>query len=364
MKPSFIIIIHFSLAVIVKGVKSCETMKKRLITILVLLLYGICHTVNAQQTDNPQYRVVSECDGDSVRYFVSNKGPGNLVKQLQFYVIEDEIIAREYIDVLIEGDTFEYVIPAKGKDVTFELEEVESGIKISQNKVYNCGTPDPVLREPVGDTGNTSQISPAIKMKDWAMALYGGTLGPGITISKDINTKLSVRFGGTYVPLDFNNTLRNYINLEGAETDVKIRLATTDFKLDYYISDNPKNQFHLIVGGMLNFSELDFSAIPGEESFTIGNFEVTKNEVGSIRLRITPDVFNPFIGVGFGRLAHHKRKIGFKVELGGLFVGSPNVDFTATGLVSPTAEQEQIIERNLRQYYIYPSANIFLSMKL
>lgn len=334
-------------------------MKTKLFILLALLLFSTC-LLFAQSvgTATAQLKVTSVCETDSIRFQVVNIGNADLEEEVKYYVIEDEIIGRGEINQLAQGDSVAFVVRYEGDEISFEVQQVGEQDRMVGQQVSNCG--EPVLRKTKELEGKWNQKVTGKLNDPWAIGIYVGTLGPGLSISKHINNKITLRLGGTYAPLN----LGNFIPLDGAESEVKMKLGTVDFKVDYFISNNPRNKFHLIFGGVYNFSEVRIDSRPVEESYSFGNMEVDRGEIGEIDLTIRPNKFNPYLGLGFGRLANYNKRVGFKVELGGLFIGSPEAEFNASGLVEPTASQEEQINQNLKQYYIYPSINLFMSVKL
>ncbi len=335
--------------------------RRQLYLIPFILAMTISSSLMAQENETAQFKVTSLCMEDSVRLSIINIGSKTQDKELDYYVIEDEVILKQgTVNNLSSGDSLNIIHYQKGLDVSLELEDPngKKGHMISST-VTNCGTTYPLTYRT--RAGKYSQVVTGKHNNPWAIGIYAGTLGPGLTISKNLGAALSIRIGGTYLPLSFKtDALWGY-----SDTDIDVKLMTIDFKLDYYISKNPKNQFHVTLGGLYNGSSVNtISRAAIEEEIKIGNQTITNEEIGTASIGITPNKFNVFLGAGVGRLAHYRKRVGLKLEMGGLFTGSPNATLDATGTVSPTAEQEGQLQQNLRQYYVYPVLNIYLSVKL
>ncbi len=70
----------------------------------------------------------------------------------------------------------------------------------------------------------------------------------------------------------------------------------------------------------------------------------------------------PYIGLGFGNAV--TRGFGLLLDVGAIYMGSPSVDMTATGMLTPTSQEAEQIEENLAWAQWHPIASIGLSFRL
>jgi len=191
----------------------------------------------------------------------------------------------------------------------------------------------------------------------WAISTKVTTLGPGLEIVKSFSRTFNVRVGGTYLDFSVSKEFEN-IKVEG----------TADFDLqsysllgDVFITKN----LHFTGGLIYNLSEEYISARP-INSFNIGHITVGPEELGSLSIKVTPEKYCPYFGIGIGNPISYSKVFSINMEIGALYHGYPKIDMEATGMITPTASviQEEIIENNLKSFNLFLLATIQLSIKL
>lgn len=195
----------------------------------------------------------------------------------------------------------------------------------------------------------------------WGVAAKISTLGAGLEIAKNLNDHITVRGGGGFLPFDYQV---DEIFGQAAYVNNQFRFSTASLVMDWYPSNNPKRDFHFILGGFYNWSSLAIRARPIQDNYLIGDYKVSSDRIGFVDIKMTPKSINPYMGIGTGRLVDKNKRIGATLELGCVYIGSPGVKMEAAGLVAPTAEQEAIIRGNLNDYRFYPYLSIQLSFIL
>lgn len=106
----------------------------------------------------------------------------------------------------------------------------------------------------------------------------------------------------------------------------------------------------------------NFNKISGQQ-YCIYTKNLEPEFFGSLDLTIKTFPVNPYVGVLIGNY-NNKRKINFGLEVATLFHGTPKVSFTGVGEISPTAEQEPLIQSNVKNYYFLPMVNFRLTFNL
>ena len=221
------------------------------------------------------------------------------------------------------------------------------------------------------DTASLQQNSPSVvdnhkNRSGFGVAVKLSTFGPGIEIIKAFNFPLNLRLGGTF--FKDNRDISVYISTD-TKTVNHILLGTISLMADWQFG----SVFHITLGGFYNFTEETIDVYSDGPQY-IGEIEVTEESLGYTSTMISVSKVNPYFGIGFGRSISKNRLVGFGIDLGAAYIGSPKVTLTATGMVSPTAEpyptedgyasNDEIIENNIKNFQFYPYINFQLSFRL
>ncbi len=150
----------------------------------------------------------------------------------------------------------------------------------------------------------------------------------------DFEADLLYKTGGIYLMADFNYTKNLYIAAGAAMNSL-----------------NPEIKGYAV-------SDLQY-----------GDISIPASEVGEFIFTLTPSMdVSPYAAVGFRSFMGAKERVSFNFETGLYYLGAPNVEIKATGLLAPTADpahgQKQLIERQLSQYKFYPVIKFNLAVKL
>jgi hypothetical protein len=181
------------------------------------------------------------------------------------------------------------------------------------------------------------------------------TLGVGADVGIGLHPRVSVRAGANFIPWE-----------------PSITVSDTKWVLSF-----PKTQFTgmvdlFLVGGLrltggIRYKTSDVEAT-GEYlgTVSIGDSTYTGDQVGNLVGAIVTKDLAPYAGFGFGNVA--KRGLGFILDLGVAFHGSPGVTLTADGPISndPTFQAEldkevANVEDDISWAKVYPVLTIGLS---
>lgn len=187
-----------------------------------------------------------------------------------------------------------------------------------------------------------------------------GTNGLGLQLTAGFTEKLNARVGGHFFSAE----------MEGdTDLDDTNMFYTADGNLSFVsgiVDFHPTGgSFRISAGAFYNTLTGGGSVTPNEDIDVEGR-AYTPSEVGTLAVDVDFDSkIAPYAGLGFGNAISGGR-FGFTLDLGVLYVGSPNVDLTASGMLTPTAsaEQEQQIERNLESVKWYPVINLGFTTRL
>lgn len=150
----------------------------------------------------------------------------------------------------------------------------------------------------------------------------------------DYEVELDYKTGGIFLMADFNYTKNLYIAL-GASLN----------------SLNPK------IKGVAA-SDLQY-----------GDIVIPASKVGGFVFTLTPSMnISPYAGAGFRGFIGKKERVVCFVETGFYYLGAPDIEIEATGLLAPTADpvhgQKEVLENQFSQYKFYPVLKFSLAVKL
>ena len=119
---------------------------------------------------------------------------------------------------------------------------------------------------------------------------------------------------------------------------------------------------HLSAGLVYNAVQLDGVGEPLED-YQLEARTFSKEQIGSVGVSLSYDTkIAPYVGIGLGNVAIG-RTIGFTIDGGVILSGPLTVDFTATGMLEPSGEQDDIIQEALDGIEIYPVISLGLVIR-
>jgi hypothetical protein len=191
-----------------------------------------------------------------------------------------------------------------------------------------------------------------------AIGLKSSSFGFGGEIVAAVSPKIHLRLGGTYMRLAFAYQDEGFA-LDG---DNKILLGSVSLIADWQFSKNA----YLCAGVLHSMNSLTLTGV-STRTFTIGAISVDPDKVGSLTYDIKANMpLSPYLGFGLGRNITKDGLVGFAIEVGVVYQGSPEVNLVGTGMISPTAseEQRQILEDNVSDVTLYPMLSAQLTFKI
>lgn len=192
----------------------------------------------------------------------------------------------------------------------------------------------------------------------WAIAIKASSFGFGGEIIKSFNEQFNLRLGGSYFKQKYNVAFFDGFNTEDFTYST---LGSVSLIVDWHFLD----WMHLSGGALYNMSELEIQN-KAMESLDIGEITVEPETIGSVYYRLNPNEVCPYLGIGFGRTISPSRIVSFNLDLGAIYQGSPKVTLDATGMVSPTAndDQRKLLEDNVKDYKFFPFINFQISFRI
>lgn len=212
-------------------------------------------------------------------------------------------------------------------------------------------------------------LSQPTHAQDLGVSVRVGTLGPGVDVSWSMSPKLNVRGGAAYFSTSFEDTL------DDEDIDMELTGDATIGAVSVMADYHPfGNSFRLSAGLNMNLFEgsADGRSLSpycfGDEDAQ-GNCldkEFSADKVGTFGAKISyPSALQPYAGIGFGNTARGQSRVTFMMDLGVIYAGKPELELTATGLLSPTAtENEARLNEGLESFVLYPVFSIGIGFRL
>jgi len=184
-----------------------------------------------------------------------------------------------------------------------------------------------------------------------AIGVKNSTLGLGGEVTARITSNVNARFGINAFSLGLDGKVSDI------EYDFDVDLLSYSALLDWYPF---KGSFRVSGGVLVNESEVGLSTTP-VVPLMIGGTTYTPAEIGVLSGILSFDNVAPYVGIGWGNAFGKDKRWGFISDIGVAYIGSPNVNLSANGLMAadPTfrtnlATERADIEKDLEDFKFYP----------
>ena len=308
-----------------------------------------------------------------VLFFITTK---DLAAQQKFSLLKAQgksgVIAKPTNSNLQVGEKFHVFRPINGKNVKIGIATLlvvrnqYYGVKITDSKndsvlkpgdflVFSTSdnrTDVPNLSDPViSRTPLKRSVSPGL-----ALGGKVGSLGFGGELSARISSVINVRVG-------LNRFSYSLSDIEPTQ-EIKYKGSLTLNSISALLDLHPfKGVFRLSTGVVLNNNNAAFE-VQSLQTYTFGSTTFTPSETGILKGKINFDKYAPYIGIGWGSAVPRYKSIGFMFDIGMIYQNSPHVNFEATGLIAPTADQDEQVEDDLKGWKAYGVVSFGLSFKI
>lgn len=193
----------------------------------------------------------------------------------------------------------------------------------------------------------------------------GGTIstnGWGGEVKYQFNKRFTVKSGYEALKLKYNFSFD--------ENDVDYE-AIMDFKTGgiYLLGDfNYTRNLYISAGALFcRFNpEISGYAVSG---FQYGDIHIPAEMVGKFTFTVEPGLsVSPYASLGARSFFGKQKRVVLNTEIGCYYMGPPNIEIEATGLIAPTADpahgQKEKLEEQIEQYKFYPVFKLTLAVKL
>ena len=249
--------------------------------------------------------------------------------------------------------------------INFSQEVITDTLATDVSDTLQQQLPD-TLQQKVPDTmiEKKSDDKPKKKAKSsgihqgWGISLKAGTLGIGMEVIRRQNQFLTIRVGGSYFPYKYGKSDTEF----EVEKTYRADLGGVTLIADWFVMGSLSG-FHLSGGLAYNMTNLTVTGVP-INTYTIGTYTIPPEQLGDLEIKVEPNKFSPYLGLGFGSLISSTSRLTFNFQLGILYNAKPKIEFVATGMIQPTAEQIGIVEQNVEGFIFYPVIDFQIAYRL
>mgnify|MGYP001340652198 CR=1 FL=1 len=188
------------------------------------------------------------------------------------------------------------------------------------------------------------------------------TNGWGGELKYVINKRLAVRSG--YETLNLSQNINYHQEEIDFETNLDYKTGSIFLLGDFNYTRN------LYISGGVMFNSFN-PAIKGEATSDMqyGDITIPASMLGDFTITITPELkISPYGSLGVRSFLGKKKRGIWTTEVGCFYMGAPQVDIEASGLIAPTADpalgQKEKLEYQIEQYKFYPVLKMGFAIKL
>lgn len=194
------------------------------------------------------------------------------------------------------------------------------------------------------------------------LGITGSTNGWGGEVKYLFNKQFTVKSG--------YETLKLKYDFSFEENDVDYD-AAMDYKTGgfYLLGDfNYTRNLYISAGALFNQFKPQISgyAVSGIQ---YGDITIPAEKVGEFTFTIKPGLtVSPYASLGARSFFGKQKRVMLNTEIGFYYMGPPEIEIEATGLIAPTADpahgQKERLEKQIEQYKFYPVFKLTLAVKL
>ena len=174
-----------------------------------------------------------------------------------------------------------------------------------------------------------------------------GTSGPGLQFSYAFHDNFNAR-------VEFSKMSINHLKQNSSKQGlyfVNDMTGTSGF-IGALVDWHPIKKAHIInfTGGIV------YNFLKGtlDQTFTYKSGSVVK-DMGTLTMDIKVNKVAPYLAVVIGNpVPTNIHRLGVALEVGTYYFGSPKATWRGTGMIEPTSDQVEIVERNLKADSWYP----------
>ncbi len=194
---------------------------------------------------------------------------------------------------------------------------------------------------------------------DMAIGGKAGTLGAGAELVTNVVPML-VNARVQLNAFNYNKTLQD----TSVTYDAKLKLFSFGAVADVYPF---VGKFRLSGGLYYNGNKFSMTGTPSAGgTYVINGTTYTAAQVGSLTSTVDFNKVAPYVGIGFGDPVSSGSPVGFNVDLGVLYMGTPKSSVTATGTAVAAADiaaEKKKLDDALNKMKFYPVAALGVTFR-
>lgn len=191
-----------------------------------------------------------------------------------------------------------------------------------------------------------------------ALTLRVGTLGAEVGLARAITSSISVRGGVNYFTYALSGET-------GSEDPVAYDLDINYFSVPVLLDIHVTRGFRLYGGALFNNNIIEGTGMT-VDNWTFDDDVYTPADLGTLTVKVQGSLsISPYAGIGFGNPVAAGRRLGFFVDIGAFYQGSPDVTLAADAdaMIYPTITQEADVEADIKNLTWYPVLAFGLSFQ-
>ena len=190
--------------------------------------------------------------------------------------------------------------------------------------------------------------------QNYGVSLKISSLGINLEGVRKLNEQFNARLGVAYFSYNFSGGS----NTEDYNYKANAKLFSVSVLGDWFLFES---NFRITCGLLINLNNGNLTLNP-IKTYTVGSVTYTPEDLGNLKAKLDFNTMAPYLGLGFGNTMDDNG-LEFTIDLGTIYQGKPKVDLMATGLLSPSEEQEPIVQDNLKWFQFYPVLSIGIIYK-
>lgn len=202
----------------------------------------------------------------------------------------------------------------------------------------------------------------SVELKGLFLGGMGSTNGWGGEVKYVFNKRFTLR--GGYETLNLTQ------NFDYMQESIDFT-ATLDYQTGsvFLIGDFSYTRNLYLSGGVMFNSfnpEISGEAVSGMQ---YGDITIPPSMIGDFSMSIIPEMkVSPYGALGVRSFFGKRKSVIWTTEVGSFYMGAPQIEIEASGLIAPTADpahgQKEKLEHQINQYKFYPVVKMGLAIKL
>ena len=196
----------------------------------------------------------------------------------------------------------------------------------------------------------------AFAQRRYAIGVTAGSSGIGGDAIVRINDRVNVR--GGYQEVFYKRT-GVYNDLEvGIDYNGNVDVSSFSILADVY----PFKKVLKFTAGVYKLNWKSTALALPNESYEVADRTFSPEQLGSLSADVSySEKIAPYVGMGFGNALAKGLPVKINVDLGLVRSGAPIIDMEGTGLIAPTADNEDSFQEGLNEFDWYPIVRVGFS---